>query len=67
MEEFLYGHMVEYLTLKKICHVSSGKVGYQSDFLYIAEAIGDYLKHPSPIEAWSQGEKIFHKRLGLRS
>jgi len=43
------------------------KMGCQSDFLYIAEAIGDYLKHPNPIEAWLQGEKIFHKRLGLRS
>jgi len=35
--------------------------------LYIPEAIGDYLKHPSPIEAWLQGEKVFHMRLGLRS
>jgi len=41
-------------------------MGCQSDFLYIPEAIGDYLKHPSPIEAWLQGEKVFHMRLGLR-
>ncbi len=32
----------------------------QSDPLQIAEAIRDYFNHPSPIEAWLEGETIFH-------
>ena len=43
------------------------KMGCQADFLYIAEAINDYFRHQQPIEAWLQGEKVFHMRLGLRS
>lgn len=36
------------------------KMGCQSDSLRIAEAIRDYIKHPNPIEAWLQGEIVFH-------
>jgi len=33
---------------------------YQSDPLRLAEAIEDYFKHPNAIDAWFQGENIFH-------
>jgi Fe-S-cluster containining protein len=36
------------------------KMGCQSDSLRIAEAVRDYIKHPNPIEAWLQGEIVFH-------
>jgi Fe-S-cluster containining protein len=39
------------------------KMGCQSDSLRIAEAVRDFLKHPSPIEAWLQGEIVFHIRI----
>ena len=39
------------------------KMGCQSDFLRIAEAIRDFLKHPNPIGAWLQGEIVFHLRI----
>lgn len=32
----------------------------QSDFLRVAEAIRDYFSHPRPIEAWIEGEMVFH-------
>ena len=31
----------------------------QSDLLFMAEAIRDYLKHPNPIETWLRGKRIF--------
>jgi Fe-S-cluster containining protein len=34
--------------------------GCQSDTLRLLEAIEDYFKHPNAIDAWSQGEIIFH-------
>jgi Fe-S-cluster containining protein len=39
-------------------------MGCQSDFLLIAEAMHDYFRHPSPMEAWLDGEKVFHPREG---
>ena len=39
---------------------SCQEMGCQSDLLYVAEAIRDYFKHPSPIEAWLQGEIVFN-------
>jgi hypothetical protein len=30
--------------------------------LLIAEAMHDYFRHPRPVEAWLDGEKIFHPR-----
>jgi Fe-S-cluster containining protein len=39
------------------------KMGCQSESLRIAEAVRDFLKHPSPIEAWLQGEIVFHIRI----
>lgn len=36
------------------------KMGCQSDPLRITEAIRDFLKHPSPIEAWLKGEIVFN-------
>jgi len=36
------------------------EMGCQSDALPLAEGIRDYFKHPSPIEAWLQGEKVFN-------
>jgi len=36
----------------------------QSDFLLIAEAMHDYFQHPRPIEAWLDGDKVFHPREG---
>jgi len=41
---------------------SCKEMGCQSDLLYVAEAIRDYFKHPSPMEAWIQGEMVFHIR-----
>ncbi|NTV28434.1 MAG: YkgJ family cysteine cluster protein [Methanothrix sp.] len=37
-------------------------MGCQADFLLIAEAMRDYFQHPRPIEAWLDGEKVFHPR-----
>jgi len=34
--------------------------GCQSDVLRLSEAIEDYFKHPNAIDAWFQGEIIFH-------
>ena len=34
--------------------------GCQSDTLRLLEAMGDYFKHPNAIDAWFQGEIIFH-------
>jgi len=34
--------------------------GCQSDTLGLSEAIEDYFKHPNAIDAWFQGEIIFH-------
>ena len=34
--------------------------GLQSDGLKLANAIEDYLNHPSPMDAWLRGEIIFH-------
>ena len=34
--------------------------GRQSDTLGLSEAIKDYFKHPNAIDAWFQGEIIFH-------
>jgi Fe-S-cluster containining protein len=39
-------------------------MGCQSDFLLIAEAMHDYFRHPRPIEAWLDGDKVFHPREG---
>jgi len=39
-------------------------MGCQSDFLLIAEAMHDYFRHPRPVEAWLDGEKVFHSRQG---
>lgn len=36
------------------------QMGCQSEFLYVAWGIKDYFKHPRPIEAWLQGEMVFH-------
>jgi Fe-S-cluster containining protein len=41
---------------------SCKEMGCQSDLLYVAEAIRDYFNHPSPMEAWIQGEMVFHIR-----
>jgi Fe-S-cluster containining protein len=41
---------------------SCEQMGCQSDFLLIAEAMHDYFRHPRPVEAWLDGEKIFHPR-----
>ena len=41
---------------------SCKEMGCQSDLLYVAEAIRDYFKHPGPMEAWIQGEMVFHIR-----
>lgn len=35
------------------------QMGVQSDFLFMATAVHDFLKHPKPIEAWLQGETVF--------
>ena len=35
------------------------EMGCQSDLLFLAEAIRDYLKHPHPIKAWLKGKRIF--------
>ena len=34
--------------------------GCQSDVVRLSEAIEDYFKHPNAIDAWFQGEIIFH-------
>lgn len=39
---------------------SCREMGCQSDLLSVAEAIRDYIKHPRPLEAWLQGETVFH-------
>lgn len=39
-------------------------MGCQSDFLRIAEAMHDYFRHPRPIEAWLDGDEVFHPREG---
>jgi len=36
------------------------EMGCQSDALSLPKAIEDYLRHPRPIDAWSQGEIVFH-------
>jgi len=41
---------------------SCEEMGCQSDFLLIAEAMHDYFRHPRPVEAWLDGEKVFHPR-----
>ncbi len=38
---------------------SCQRMGCQSDLLYLAEGIKDYLKHPRPIALWLKGESIF--------
>jgi len=35
------------------------EMGCQSDLLFMAEAIRDYLNSPNPIEAWLQGKRNF--------
>jgi Fe-S-cluster containining protein len=40
------------------------EMGCQSDFLLIAEAMHDYFQHPRPIEAWLNGDTVFHPREG---
>ena len=37
--------------------------GCQSDIIRLSEAIADYFKHPNAIDAWFQGEIIFHARV----
>ena len=41
---------------------SCKEMGCQSDLLFIVDAIRDYFKHSRPMEAWIQGEKVFHIR-----
>lgn len=36
------------------------EMGCQADALPLAEAIKDYFRHPEPIDAWLQGEIVFH-------
>jgi len=43
---------------------SCAAMGCQSNFMLIAEAMHDYFRHPRPIEAWLDGEKVFHPREG---
>ncbi|HYQ60387.1 MAG TPA: YkgJ family cysteine cluster protein [Desulfatiglandales bacterium] len=37
-------------------------MGCQSDLLLIAEAMHDYFQHSRPMEAWLDGNKVFHPR-----
>ncbi len=38
----------------------SKEMGCQTDFFHVAETMKDYFRHPEPIDAWLQGEIVFH-------
>ncbi len=58
-----YSHIREILQTAHTGLINScQEMRCQSDLMPIADAVRDYLEHSRPIEAWIEGETVFHLR-----